>query len=190
VDAELTELEAALTQGLQVDLAPEDGILAFERHQLLAIRFHRVSRLSGPTKLGEGARWRLFFSEYFPRGDEHAQPLWTQWRVPLLKDDAPGEGVVISHGQPDPHWQMVLPQPRRLFINLESMWSDYEASVARFIDACQSSASHRDRALKRWRRWNVQMVSYVEPHRFGMGPASAAASVSWSTTTARRINPR
>jgi len=46
VDAELTELEAALTQGLRVDLAPEDGILAFERHQLLAIRFHRVSRRS------------------------------------------------------------------------------------------------------------------------------------------------
>ena len=66
--------------------------------------------------------WSAFFREHFPRGDEHAELLWHQWRTPLLKDEHPGPGVALSHGSPDAHWQITFPaQGGGLIVNLESM---------------------------------------------------------------------
>jgi hypothetical protein len=45
----LEALREALLFGLRVELPAENpGYAAFERHQLLAIRFHRASRLNAP----------------------------------------------------------------------------------------------------------------------------------------------
>ena len=129
-DSQLQELRAALLDGLREHLDPGEGERAFERHQLLAIRFHRVARLNQPwEKKYEGRGWIRFFTEHFPRGDGHAELLWTDWRVTLLKDDSTGPGVSVTHGQPDAHWQISHPSGR-LIIDLESMWDDYEASIA------------------------------------------------------------
>jgi len=184
VDAEISALHSALTRDLRVTLSPDDGLTAFERHQLLAIRFHHCALLNAPAAIkGEGDQWRLFFDTYFPHGGEHATLLWKDWRIGLLKDDAPGPGVVVSHLHPDAHWQLVLPD-HRLFINLESMWDDYESSVVRFIAACDATPDLRSRALGRWREWSVETVAYVEPRRFSLGAASASGSFSNSSSTA------
>lgn len=45
--------------------------------------------------------------------------LFAQWRTPLLKDDTPGSGLVITDGQEAVHWQR--DEGGRLCIDLESM---------------------------------------------------------------------
>src|SRR5579859_7279815 len=102
VDSQLPELRAALLDGLRATLTPSQGREAFERHQLLAIRFHRAARVNTPNrKVGEGEGWERYFVDHFPRGGEHAHLLWKDWRTQLLKDEAPGAGIVITHGRHD-----------------------------------------------------------------------------------------
>jgi hypothetical protein len=103
---QLDAIRKSLREGLRVQLTPEQGIEAFARHQFLAIRFHRAARLNQRSSDGEGQGWCRFFREHFPRGDEHALLVWEQWRVPLLKDEMPGTGVVNTHGQTWFHWKM------------------------------------------------------------------------------------
>jgi hypothetical protein len=149
-ERELEALRGALLFGLHVSLPAENpGYAAFERHQLLAIRFHRAARLNAPRE-GEGQGWRTYFREHFPRGDAHAPLLWEDWRVQLLKDESPGKRVLVSHGQPEWHWK--LDSRQRLFIDLESMWEDFERSVESFIGLLAFDDERRSKTLQEWRR--------------------------------------
>jgi hypothetical protein len=146
--AELDELREELLLGLRRNLTPEQGFEAFQQHQLLTIRFHRASRINAPAA-GERNGWRQFFNEHFPRGDEHALLLWERWRNALVKDEYPGPGVAISHGQPFGHWRVV--NPGGIFIDLESMWEDYEQSIDSMITLLRGNDARRSKSLNWWR---------------------------------------
>ena len=179
-DAELEELRQELLYRLRRDLTPQQGFEAFECHQLLAVRFHRAARMNGPG-MSEAKGWMRFFKEHFPRGDQYAELLWVRWRIALLKDAYPGPGVAISHGQAHGHWHVV--NPGGLFINLESMWDDYEQSIESMIKTLAADDARREKSLEWWRgrRWAVQLVQVPPVYLGGIGAASAA-SVSFSET--------
>jgi hypothetical protein len=187
---ELDELRASLVRDLGVQLTPEQDDAAFERHQLLAIRFHRAARLNGHAGEGEGATWVRYFAEHFPRGYEHARLLWRAWRVPLLKDETPGAGVAISHGQPHMHWRMTA--SHGLYLNLESLWHDYVQSVDHFVAMLDRDDERRAVALERWRglQWSVQQVTVptMLPTALPtpLAYSASAASVSTSGTVLKR----
>jgi hypothetical protein len=180
VSDDLRDLQDALLRGLRLPVPPTPDE-AFERHQLLVIRFHRAARLNDRAGDKEWQSWCRYFAEHFPRGDTHAELLWHQWRVPLVKDETPGEGVAITHGQAHAHWR-VYPQ-QGLCINIESMWDDYEESVNRFIASLAANKERRAVALDRWRQrqWTVQTLS--------LEPAAVLASTGTSVTTASAIAP-
>ena len=107
-----------------------------------------------------------------------------------VKDETPGAGVAIAQGQPDAHWQPAGPE-RKLFLNIESLWDDYEAAVDHFIDACGKDEALRTRALTRWpkRQWTVQLLQVVDPNRFALIAAQASASSSvTSAVDKNRLN--
>jgi hypothetical protein len=186
---DLDELRESLLRDLGVKLRPEQGDVAFERHQLLAVRFHRASRLNGRAGEGEGASWRRYFDEHFPRGAQHAKLLWREWRVPLLKDETPGQGVAISHGQPEHHWRMTS---HGLYLNLENLWDDYVASVEHFVAMLDTDAARRKVAIDRWNtlRWSVQTVTIPASLPMQLpapvGYTASAASVSTSSSSIKR----
>jgi len=175
---ELEAIKQALLEGLRIPLTPAQGVEAFARHQLLAIRFHRAARLNQRSSDREGQGWCRFFREHFPRGDAHAPLLWGEWRVPLLKDETPGAGIVITHGQGWFHWQMT---DVGLCIDLEPMWNDFEQSVEAFVTSLSADSQRRRAPVERWRdcRWEVKQVTAAAPGLY----VSTAASVS-STATA------
>jgi hypothetical protein len=180
---QLDALREALVYGLRVEVPAENpGYAAFERHQLLAIRVHRASRLNAPDAT-ERAGWRQYFREHFPRGDAHGLRLWDDWRGRLVKDEFPGEGVAVSHGQPHVHWRLVDPG-QRLFIDLESMWDDFERSVESFMALLASDEDRRRATLEKWQRrqWSVQQVVFSDPNPPGVdSTASVASSVASSS---------
>lgn len=90
---ELTAMANALLQGLRVEPTPQQGDAAFERHQLLAIRFHRAARLNERARDREGQAWCRYFDEHFPRGSDRAELLWEKWRVRLLRMKRQGLGL-------------------------------------------------------------------------------------------------
>lgn len=104
-----------------------------------------------------------------------------RWRIALLKDAYPGPGVAISYGQADGHWHVV--NPGGLFINLESMWDDYEQSIDSMIKTLAADDARREESLEWWRgrRWAVQLVQ-VPPVYFGGIGAASGVSVSFSET--------
>lgn len=186
-DQDLAGIRNSLIGGLRVELTPEQGVEAFERHQLLAIRFHRAARLNDRARDRGGQGWCRYFAEHFPRGDTHAELLWDQWRVPLLKDETPGIGVAIAHGQPETHWR---PTAFGLCIDLESMWDDYEQSVDAFVLSLSEDPDRRRVAIKRWRerQWTVEPIQLVTSDSLMTSldlqtfTASAFASVGSSPT--------
>src|SRR6266700_4582377 len=154
VDPDLIDLQSELLRGFQPkylpDLGPDPSYGAFPTHQLLSIRFVRASLTNAVgRKLGLEAAWRTFFAEHFPRGDEHAERLWKYWRCTLVKDEYPGSGVVISHGQPEPHWTISQPGDR-LYVNFESMCQDYYEAVESLISALKNDRPRRDATIIWW----------------------------------------
>jgi hypothetical protein len=181
---EVVELRESLVRGLAVALPETDpGYAAFERHQLLAIRFHRAARLNAPSE-GERAGWRTYFREHFPRGDEHAVRLWEDWRCQLVKDELPGKRVAVSHGQPHGHWR--IDSKGRLYLNLESMREDFEQSVDSFIAHLESCPERREQTLGMFRthRSSVQQVEFSEASNVVMTTASAGNFFSVGSSTA------
>lgn len=149
------DLRDALLVGLRTrrPLRRRDSELAFERHQLLAIRFQAGARLNDCGKAKERERWRIYFRQYFPRGGGQADLLWSRWRKPLLRNEPAGPGVIVTHGRPEAHWQLgVLAEGKGLVIDLESMWDDFEQSVESFVAACRSDERLAGRAVRRWSR--------------------------------------
>ena len=155
---ELVELRESLLRRLRVDLRFDQGDEAFEAHQRLTSRFHRAAKLNTAEKQGDRKAWCRYFGEFLPDRSEHAELLFERWRCTLVKDEMPGAGVVITHGQPDTHW---LSTNLGLCINLESMWDDFEASVGRFVESLRDNDQLRERTLDRFRarRWTVERVT-------------------------------
>jgi hypothetical protein len=179
-DTELSQLREELLRRLDVPVPPDQGEEAFERHQLLAIRFHRAARLNAP-QLGDRRGWIRYFVEHFPRGANHADRLWSYWRLPLLKDELPGPQVVIAQAQPFGHWK-VLPPAGQLFVNLETMRDDFRASVESLIALLESDEERWEATLQAWRtrRWTVQ--SFQVP----IGPTVSGSVTSGAATAASR----
>jgi len=194
-DDDLAQLRAALLDDLRIDLGPDQGREAFGRHQLLAIRFARASRLNvAGLQIGEQNGWIRYFEDHFPRGSEHAKRLFEKWRTTLVKDEMPGRGVAITHGQPQAHWQITA---SGLVVDLESMWDDFEASVDRFLAEIEADDEHRSRVLSHFEktRWTVQPVEIVVPLPRVIRPAGGsqiitpAVSASSASVTATAITP-
>lgn len=106
----------------------------------------------------ETAAWVRFLSEHYPDGrndKDAAKLLFKDWRTSLLKDDTPGVDVVITHGQPQLHWQR--DEKGSLGLNLEDAWDDFETAVDSFVDSLRDSL-RRDLVLGRWEkhRWEIR----------------------------------
>jgi hypothetical protein len=178
----LADLRDVLLVGLRPakPLRRRDDELVFERHQLLVIRFRAAVRLTQGGKAKGRDRWVAYFRDHFPRGGEHARLLWARWRKPLLANEPPGPGVIVTHGRPDAHWQHALVGQRpALVVDLESMWDDFEQSVESFLDACRGDEQCAAQALRRCSR-RPQVVSAALA---GAGSAPVATFQPASTAT-------
>jgi hypothetical protein len=185
-DRDLTALQLDLLRGFQPrclpELGPDPSYAAFQQHQLLSIRFVRASLTNAVGRdLSLTSAWRAFFAEHFPRGDEHADRLLKHWRNTLCKDEFPGSGVVISHGQPKPHWTITQPGSR-LYINFESMCLDHFKAIESLIQALVDDHPRRKATIAWWheRRWTVQQIDY---------PVMATASAAGSAVADLSQNP-
>lgn len=183
-DPDLQGIRDSLLRGLRVELGPEDGDVAFERHILLAVRFHRAAGLN-QTVTGEGLGWQQYFDEYFPKRPEWVPEdetrLWTDWRVGLVKWETPKRGVTVTHGQPEAHWYR---EPAgTLCVNLESMWDDFEESVESFVDLLERDDARRAEAVGRWhqRSWTVRRLEITPMRlthaRLDVGAAHSATAM-------------
>lgn len=176
----LVRLKESLTAGLRTEepLTPEQGDVAFEKHILLAVRFHRASALNA-VEHGEGKGWNLYFTEHFPKRPEwragDADLLWERWRGGLVKLETPLSLVTVTHGQPHAHW--ARERDGSLCLNLESMWDDFDASVDSFIGLLGGDENRRARALDRWRKHSrtVRQLDLASPLS-GFIPTVASAT--------------
>jgi hypothetical protein len=155
------------------------GEQAFEEHQILAMAVHRAVKLIQDEKGGEreGQAWVRYVSAFFPSGrneDKDAKLLWTDWRTQLVKYETPG-AVAVSHGQPEAHWSRDA--NGILFLNLESLWDDFEHSVDGLIASLRHDKELYAKVLSKWRERAV----VVRP--FYSGEAVSTASVSVATAS-------
>jgi hypothetical protein len=167
----LAELRAALLRARSPALRPDQGDEAFRQHKLLASAVHRASRLDALGSESETDAWVRYMSDHFPPGrndPNDARLLFADWRTSLLKDDAPGPRVPVTHGQSHAHW--VRDSRGRLCINLEDMWADFERSVHNFVAYLRTTPDRRSVVLGRWR----QTTTVVEPF---IATATASAAV-------------
>jgi hypothetical protein len=179
----LDDLREALLRGRPPKLGPSEGHEAFQQHKLLAAAVHRAARLDQRASESETDAWVRYVSEHFPPGRNDAADarlLFGQWRTPLLKDDTPGTGLVITHGQPVLHWQR--DGDGRLCIDLETMWADFESSVDHLIEYLRSTPDRRAVALKRWQEsaWTVQAIQVASVSAATM-PVSGASGMGSAT---------
>jgi hypothetical protein len=161
--AALADLREALLSGRPAALTPAQGHEAFQQHKLLTSAIHRAARLNAYGSEGETRAWVRYVTAFFPagkNGNADAELLWKQWRTGLLKSDAPGPALLVTHGQAHAHWQRET--QGRLVIDLESMWGDFESSVDQFIGSLRHDPQRREIALKRRekQRWAVETVQF------------------------------
>lgn len=176
----LEELRRSLLRTRAPALGPDQGNEAFQQHKLLASAVQRTSRLDARKSDSETDAWVRYITGYFPAGRNDpadARLLFAEWRTRLLKDDAPGPAVPITHGQSVPHWQR--DEIGRLCINLEDMWHDFEQSVDNFINYLRTTPDRRAVALERWRdtAWEITPFTPTVAARAGATVISASASV-------------
>jgi hypothetical protein len=155
---DLTALREDLLRGRPRVLRPDEGDEAFRQHKLLATAVHRAAKLDRQDSESETDAWVRYLSSHYPagrNGRDDARLLFGDWRTSLLKEDTPGAGIAITHGQSSIHWQ--LDTRGRLCLNLEDAWDDYAASANSFVAHLQTSP-RRKIVLNRWRkqRWVVE----------------------------------
>jgi hypothetical protein len=175
----LKRLRYSLLRRQLASLGYDQGAEAFEEHQILAIKIHRAAKLAQSARDREGEAWMRYFRDFFPsgrNGEAEANLLWIEWRTSLLKNDAPGPSIAITHGQSHIHW--TRDRSGVLAINLEDMWADYQASVDAFTTLLESDDERRGVVLARWREtlWSVR--SFVPERAFMLGSVSAVASAA------------
>ena len=124
----------AKIRGQLVDRLQPEGLLGLDGHILVALRFHRLVRLTKVRKKeGDGAAWEAFFAAHVPNLAAHGRTLWADWRTKLIKDDTPGTLVAIGEGDPRSHGNVY---EGKVFVNLESVADDYIAAVDSVMAAC------------------------------------------------------
>ena len=171
-----------------VDRLPPDGLSGLDGHILVAVRFHRLVRLvQRKPDERQGAAWEAFFAEYVPHFAGNGRRLWEDWRTKLLKDDAPGQSVVISEQTPEPHGHTLA--SGELFIDLESIADDYTAAVDSVMLACVGDDELRATVIRNWEatRWTVRHYAWAGPPTPGTAlyiPLAVSASASSSSVTA------
>jgi hypothetical protein len=188
---DLSELRDGLLRGRPRALGSDEGEEAFQQHKLLAAAVHRASELDRQDSESETAAWVRYLTMHYPesRNDaESARLLYGDWRSPLLKRDAPGPGIAITHGQSVIHWQR--DQHGRLCLNLEDAWDDFATSVESFLEYLRGSSKRRKVVLARWRpqQWVVEPFVPKFPGAFASAtvmdmPLSAAPGASASVST-------
>lgn len=177
----LDDLRKSLLRARAPALRPGQGDEAFLQHKLLASAVHRASRLDRRNSDSETDAWVRYVTAYFPPGRNDpadARLLFAEWRTRLLKDDAPGSALPVTHGQSAAHWRR--DQAGRLCINLEDMWDDFEQSVGHFIRYLRATPDRRAVALKRWRDtgWAVEPFTPTVEAWAHATVISASASVA------------
>ena len=180
IDAQQDEALHALRARLLSDRPPplrtDQGQLAFMQHVLLAPVIHNAARLNQHSVDNQTGAWIRYFMSYFPPGknsERDARLLWTDWRTDLLKKQAPGSGVVVTHGQPAVHWRR--DELGRLCINLEDMWADFESSVDAFVEHLHETPDRRRIALRRARESAVAIIQFTTTVPTISAPASGCA---------------
>jgi hypothetical protein len=107
----------------------------------------------------QGAAWVRYVTSYFPRGrndESSARLLWEDWRTCIVKIPAPGNRVLVTHGQSHVHWKH--DKLGRLILNLEDLWADFAYSVDRFVAELRTNVERRAVALSRLRRLTVETI--------------------------------
>jgi hypothetical protein len=171
-------------------LGPDEGAEAFRQHKLLAIEIQRITlldKIKGNQPESETSAWVRYFERCYPDGRNDptdARILFDDWRTSLIKNGAPGERVVLTHGQGHAHW--LRDANDRLCIDLESMWDDFEYSLGQFSDYLRDNPDRRAIVLDRAKRkgtWAVEnfiprnAIDWVGATVMDV-PASAASSIS------------
>ena len=151
--------------------------MAFMSHVLLASVVHNATRLDQYGAESQTGAWIRYLLSYFPAGknsDADARLLWTDWRTALLKKQAPGPGVLVTHGQSAVHWRR--DQQGRLCINLEDMWADFESWVSVFIEYLRKTPDRRDVALGRAQESSVAVIQFTTTPSCASLPVSGLTS--------------
>ena len=165
-------------------LGPHEGDEAFQQHKLLAVEIQKVTLLDkrkGNDPESETSTWARYFERCFPPGRNDpadARILFDDWRTSLIKKGAPGERVVVTHGQGFVHWTRDARD--RLCIDLESMWDDFEYSLGEFIEYLRDTPDRRAIVLDRAKKatWMVQQFT----------PRNIDALVSATVMDARTVS--
>ena len=150
MDDELAGLREQLLAHRPEPLEPGEGAAAFQFHKLLATTVHQASKLDARAQDNETGAWVRYLTSYFPagrNGEQDAKLLWVEWRTSLLKVGAPGPNVLVTHGQPKAHW--LRDTTGRLCLDLESMWTDFAASVDAFVTFLATAPDRREITLER-----------------------------------------
>jgi hypothetical protein len=194
IERDLTALRDDLLRSRPRTLRPDEGDEAFQQHKLLATAVHRVTKLDQQKSESETDAWVRFVTRHFPAGRNaaaYARLLFGDWRTSLLKKDAPGPGVALTHGQSSIHWQ--CDRQGRLCLNLEDAWDDYAASVESFVAYLRTSP-RRKFVLARWRKQHWVVEPFIPAIEALAGatvmntslPGSTYVSVSTVSFVARR----
>jgi len=174
--AALRQLRASLIDDAPAPLGPNEDDDAFKHHLLLAMAVHRASRLDRRNKETDTSAWTRYLTDHFPAGRNgaaEARLLFDDWRCALLKDRAPGPGIVVTHGQPHVHWTRNA--VGQLCLNLEDLRADYVGSVGHFIGYLRAAPLRRKEVLIRWRNTEVVVAPFTP---VGSAVASAVTTVT------------
>lgn len=161
-------------------------------HKLLASTIHKATRLDATRTESETDAWVRYFTSYFPGGHNDpadARLLFVDWRTRLLKDDALGPGIAITHGQSGIHWER---DPNgRLCLNLEDTWAEFAASVDSFVAFLEGDAQRRSVVLRRWRatQWVVRPFLPARTLIAGATVMDLPVSASFSTASVTALGP-
>ena len=154
-------------------------------HVLLASVVHNAARLNQHGADSQTGAWIRYLTSYFPAGrnsEQDAKLLWTDWRTDLLKKQAPGPGIVVTHGQSHVHWRQ--DEHGRLCLNLEDLWSDFETSIAAFVDHLRRTPDRRSVALARARESEVAVIEFRTTVPVTSATASGAVPVATGSAVA------
>ena len=169
---------------MTVQLGPSDGDRAFECHMLLAARIHRAVGLWKTRNDSDTDAWVKFFSDFCPVGRNNpvdARLLFKSWRTRLLKDQYPGHGIAITHGQRHVHWETT---DAGLAINLESMWDDFTVAVDKLVEWLETDIRRKKVVTTRWheRQWTVREIR-IAPSTQGGGVPTAMVHTTASASS-------
>lgn len=195
IERELSALRDGLLRGRPRALRPDEGDEAFQQHKLLAAAIHRAAKLDQLKRESETDAWVRYISSHYPAGRNDptaARLLFGDWRTSLLKDNTPGPGIAITHGQSSIHWQR--DERGRLCLNLEDAWDDYAVSVTSFVEHLGRSP-RRKIVLKRFKQQHWVVEPFVPAAGMIAGatvmdmPLSASFSNSTTSITLSGVAP-